>query len=75
MRQRKTAKKVMPCRYEVSVDGLGYSEEEEMFLRELAKYRDLNQVRFPSNVEVLRLLRSLGYRKVAESVSDQVQHV
>jgi hypothetical protein len=43
----------------------GYSGEESEFLRAMEEYRRTRGRRFPTFREVLAVLRSLGYRKVA----------
>jgi hypothetical protein len=46
---------------------LHYSEEELEFLRALDTYKRANRRPFPTWHEVLAVLKSLGYRKVAAS--------
>jgi hypothetical protein len=43
-----------------------YSSEEVEFMRAMEMYKRLNQRPFPTWSEVLEVLRSLGYRRVAE---------
>ncbi len=48
------------------VDGSGYSEEERVFLNVMADYCKSRHRRFPKFTEVLAVLKSMGYRLVAE---------
>src|SRR5215470_9534001 len=43
-----------------------YSEEEIIFMRAMDQYKRANRRPFPTWSEVLEVLRSLGYRKMAE---------
>ena len=43
-----------------------YSEEEILFMKAMDQYKRDNRRPFPTWSEVLEVLRSLGYRKVAE---------
>jgi hypothetical protein len=43
-----------------------YSEEEIIFMKAMDQYKRANRRPFPTWSEVLEVLRSLGYRKIAE---------
>lgn len=43
-----------------------YTDDETEFLRAIEQYRRENRRPFPTYAEVLAVLRSLGYRRVAE---------
>ncbi|HMF15338.1 MAG TPA: hypothetical protein VKE94_23650 [Gemmataceae bacterium] len=43
-----------------------YSEEEFIFMKAMDQYKRANRRPFPTWSEVLEVLRSLGYRKIAE---------
>jgi hypothetical protein len=53
--------------------GCDYSDEERDFIFAMERYRRVRRRRFPSCREVLAVLKSLGYRRVAEpGVSGQM---
>ena len=43
-----------------------YTDEETIFMKAMERYKRENRRPFPTLTEVLEVLRSLGYRKVAE---------
>ena len=43
-----------------------YTDEETVFMKSMERYKRENRRPFPTWSEVLEVLRSLGYRKVAE---------
>ncbi|HZT79616.1 MAG TPA: hypothetical protein VFA26_05325 [Gemmataceae bacterium] len=47
--------------------GADYSDEEREFIQAMERYRRLRRRPFPTCREVLEVLRSLGYRKVART--------
>ena len=49
-----------------TIIGGDFTDEEVEFLRAMDRYKRINRQPFPSFTEVLAVLRSLGYRKVAE---------
>ena len=51
---------------EENFPGSDYSDEERAFLVAMERYKRRNGRPFPTCREVLYVLRSLGYRKVAE---------
>lgn len=55
----------IPCRFEVSVTGLNYSEEEDEFLIAIAHYKQEHKISFLTAVEFLRLLKRMGYAKTS----------
>jgi hypothetical protein len=46
-----------------------YSDEEIIFMKAMDQYKRANRRPFPTWSEVLEVLRSLGYRKVAEAAA------
>jgi hypothetical protein len=46
-----------------------YSDEETVFMKAMERYKRENRRPFPTWSEVLEVLRSLGYRKVAEETA------
>jgi hypothetical protein len=46
-----------------------YSDEEIIFMKAMDQYKRANRRPFPTWSEVLEVLRSLGYRKVAEQTA------
>ena len=54
------------ARYEENFPGANFSDEEIAFLKAIEEYRRLRKRLFPTWCEVLRVLKALGYRKVAE---------
>ena len=54
--------------YSEFFDGSDMTEDETEFLLAMAAYQKRFQRRYPTWLEVLNVLRCLGYRKVAEPV-------
>jgi hypothetical protein len=54
--------------YSLSFDGSEMTEDEIEFLLAVASYQKRFRRRYPTWLEVLNILRCLGYRKVAEPV-------
>lgn len=53
-------------------DGSEYTAEEVQFLKAMADFMKANNVRYPTFTDVLRVAKSLGYRRVEdESPSPQ----
>lgn len=48
--------------------GADYTDEEREFMTALDRYKRLRQRPYPTCREILQVLRSLGYRKVADGV-------
>lgn len=46
-------------------DGTHYSEEDIEFMLAMDRFKRERQIRFPTWQEVLNVLRSLGWRKIA----------
>lgn len=61
----------IPCRFEVSVTGLDYSEEEDEFLRAIVKYKQHYKISFLTAAEHFRILKQLGYRKGSVETTTQ----
>lgn len=61
-------KRIGFSQYEENFPGSNVSVEELEFLRAIERYQRKYRRRYPSWREVLGVLRSLGYRKVAEAV-------
>ncbi|MCZ2340416.1 MAG: hypothetical protein LC104_01310 [Bacteroidales bacterium] len=59
-------KRIGFSQYEENFPGSNISAEEMEFLRAIERYQRKYRRRYPSWREVLGVLRSLGYRKVAE---------
>jgi hypothetical protein len=56
------------CSYSLSFDGADMTADDNEFLLAIAAYQKRSGRRYPTWREVLHVLRSLGYRKVAEPV-------
>lgn len=59
------------CRFEVSMTGSGYDPEEVEFLRAIGQYQQRHNVKFLTYTEVLKIARSLGYRKVLDPAASE----
>ena len=46
--------------------GSGYADEEAEFIRAVVRYRSATRRNHPTVCEMLKILKSLGYRRVAE---------
>jgi hypothetical protein len=51
------------ARYEENFPGCGFTDEEREFLVAIERYKRTNRRPFPTWHEVLRVFKSLGYRK------------
>lgn len=60
------ARPTHPAGLEQTYAGGDYSDEERDFILAMERYRRVRGRRFPSCREVLAVLKSLGYRRVAE---------
>jgi hypothetical protein len=54
--------------YSIHFDGADMTDDDTEFLHAIAAYQKRFGRRYPTWLEVLNVLRCLGYRKVAESV-------
>jgi hypothetical protein len=55
--------------------GAEYTQEETEFLRAMQRWMKANRCKFPSFADVLRVARSLGYRKVSPPLSEGEEYV
>ena len=46
--------------------GAGYDAEQELFIKAMERFKRKNRRPFPACTEVLAVLKSLGYRRVAD---------
>ena len=63
--RRKDSTNLAPMVSNGTTEGAYYTAEEEVFLMAVRAYQEANGRKFPTFVEVLRVAKSLGYRKVA----------
>ena len=52
-------------KFQVGLQEPAYTQEELDFLRDVDRWQREKGVKFPTWVQILQLLKSLGYRKVA----------